>query len=148
MQIIRPECFLAHMKFSEGTLQPSLRRCMNVTEMWMDWKRFSPRDVADCWIFHESFETDLRTCLLAYEKVLPSNKGLVNWTRFDDLAAHPLRYQDGKKSLSTQSQRHAPCESFFSRDGLSDDLIKTSDPYLFQKLGYSSCCSPSSKRIW
>jgi len=116
--------------------------------MLKGWKSFSPRDVAHCWIFHESFDDDVRTCLAAYENSTDLNKGTIDWKFLDDLMFGQKKYVSDKKSLASQSKRHAPCSHYFSSEAIGDDIIKASDPFLFRKLGYSSCCSPNSKHIW
>merc|ERR1719362_2253767 len=140
---IAPECFMLYSKHFKGEADPNWPRCSNRTHMWEDLANFKPLEQAHCWVFHETFMEDFRNCLKAYElSCLKHQPGVINWTRFEDIATGRRKYTDPKKSLSNQHKRHKPCEYFFNESGIDDGPIMDSDPFLFDKFGYKSCCKP------
>jgi len=151
MMFIAPECFHIHIRHFFGKATSELwDRCKSTERMWEDWKNLSFRKKGHCYIFHETFTDDVRICLQAYELSSAYSKGSVNWTLFDNIVAGrgDVKFNDAARMISNQGKRRKPCSAFFGEGGVGESEVKASDPFLFDKLEYTSCCTPSSRRIW
>lgn len=150
--LIRPECADWHRRRNET--RPSADLCDNEEQIRSDLGAFSPKTLAQCWIFMETMMDDFRTCFEAYEQSLNLPGGAINWKLFNQIAANQSiqdelladGHQHADKLSSKQRERHKPCGEYFSSRNMSA-LVHTSDPDLFEKFGYHQCCMPSSHHI-
>ena len=111
-------------------------------------KAFNPVDRYACWIMHETFFADVEKCLHAYEASSFFSKDSVNWALFHSIVANTtlqreLLGQKERKKDPTRKKTHAPCAEIFPLGGEMEQLVRETDPWLFEKLGYRSCCSES-----
>jgi hypothetical protein len=101
-------------------------------------------------LFHETLFQDVRACLTEYESISEFSSNSVDWDRFDALAADKAKQVEllGRLAFNKAPGRttvtHAPCEQMFPAGGEMEAFIRESDPWLFEKFGYSGCCTRSA----
>jgi hypothetical protein len=98
----------------------------------------------DCWIKTESIASDLRKCLELFEQQAGSK--IVNWVEFDKIIEQREKQHD-ELTLSAQwtpkKNGHAKCNFYFN-DNMKKYVYKL-DHAIFDKFGYSGCCSSNEK---
>lgn len=153
-QLIAPECanWQGEQKRDPAKVA-SASRCVNSTRFMEDWHAYSPKKEASCWIFQESMLDDFRGCLKAYEESSVFAHGAIDWDMFERIAKGDEQFADhGKRqgghlhSLERSTERHMSCAEYSSSIKL-EDIVRRSDPELFEKFGYTSCCQPSTHQL-
>ncbi|CAE7207765.1 CACNA1I [Symbiodinium pilosum] len=134
----------------------SPERCNSSARIRQDLAAADPRKLAHCWIFQETLMEDLRECLHAYVRIHPLTERLINWDIFNAAAANKsgegLFFERAWSvarwaAPSLQIRRHKPCMEHF-QDPAMAKIVRNADAHLFEKFGYSHCCTSSSHRIW
>uniref|UniRef100_A0A7S2DDG4 Sulfotransferase domain-containing protein n=1 Tax=Alexandrium andersonii TaxID=327968 RepID=A0A7S2DDG4_9DINO len=83
----------------------------------------------DCWVYTESAQQDMRTCLNRY--IQDQNATDIDWAYFDKKTARP-------GSLQHQSI-HPPCARFFDKESV--DFVRKTDRSLIDSFGFNTCCA-------
>ena len=122
----------------------------NATRIYEDLRTYDPMTFARCWLFHETLLDDVRECLKVYEKESAWTQDSINWERFEVIANNKteqfllLGSKAHEKMAGGATETHASCKEIFPPGGEMEALVKETDPWMFDKLGYSGCCTPSS----
>jgi hypothetical protein len=101
---------------------------------------FGPDSAVDCWVKTENLTSDFRRCLTLFDQQAGN---IVDWTAFNDLiASREQQLQQQRMDWRTKNSGHQKCNFYFDYGGdrLKDYVYKT-DPAVFEKFGYESCCS-------
>lgn len=154
--IVTPECYYndVHKKSFQrpNPKQAELTEACDrsPTRIQEDLRTFDPMYVARCWLFHETLLDDVRQCLQVWEKEAAWVKDAVNWAKFEAIAknetmqAELLGTKAHEKMAGRTTRSHASCSEMFPPGGELEQLVRETDPWLFEKLGYSGCCTRSN----
>lgn len=152
--VVNPDCYY-HNVHTKPFYAPNPNEAeltiacdLSLTRIPDDLRTFDPTRVARCWLFHETMMEDVKRCLMVWE--LESRRSVVNWEKFEAIAKNKtmqatiLGSQARVKMKGRNTQTHVSCTEMFPRGGELEQIVRETDPWLFEKLGYSGCCTHSN----
>ncbi|CAE7651087.1 unnamed protein product [Symbiodinium necroappetens] len=102
-------------------------------------KSFRPTEVADCWMFTETYWEDLERCLRDYGSLSEILASSISWERFYAIRANTsLALSLDDRHSPERKSRQTGCSAYFQKEDFRK-LEMDADVHLFSRFGYQCC---------